>query len=314
MTSKTILLTKDIWRSITATAKHCRKPSFVAAAYFGKGASKLLPLRTNSRLVVDASEAAVKSGVTHPADLRIMQKRGVIVYSVPNLHAKVYAFDDFAFVGSANVSNHSAGTLVEAMIRTSDRSAIRSVRAFVQGLCSNELSPGTIDRLQKLYRPPRVVGGVLQIHGQKIKKAPRAVLPRLFLTHLVHEDPPVGSEGAEEKGRQIAQSRRKHSRRYVLDDFHYWGRAPFRTGDKVIQVVEEGGGRRLIDAPGTVLSTRRWDRKGRRVTFVFLERPEVRRIGLEKLARQIGYGAKKKLSRNGLVRNQEFAEILLAEW
>jgi hypothetical protein len=47
---------------------------------------------------------------------------------------------------------------------------------------------------------------------------------------------------------------------------------------------------------------------------VFLELPEVRRIGLEKLARRLGYGAKKKLSRNGLVRNQEFAEILLANW
>jgi phosphatidylserine/phosphatidylglycerophosphate/cardiolipin synthase-like enzyme len=142
LTTKTALLTTEIWRSITAAARHSRKPSFVAAAYFGKGASNLLPLRTNSRLVVDASEAAVKSGATHPADLRRMQKRGVIIYSVPNLHAKVYAFDDFAFVGSANVSNHSAGTLVEAMIRTSDPTAIRSVRTFVQGLCSNELSPG----------------------------------------------------------------------------------------------------------------------------------------------------------------------------
>jgi hypothetical protein len=32
------------------------------------------------------------------------------------------------------------------------------------------------------------------------------------------------------------------------------------------------------------------------------------------LARRLGYGAKKKLSRNGLVRNQEFAETLLANW
>jgi hypothetical protein len=34
-----------------------------------------------SRLVVDASEGAVKSGQTHPADLKRFQKRGVVINS-----------------------------------------------------------------------------------------------------------------------------------------------------------------------------------------------------------------------------------------
>ena len=67
---KSDLLTDRIWQSLTSSAKKCRKPSFVAVAYFGKGASKLLPLRPNSRLVVDASENAVKSGQTCPAELK----------------------------------------------------------------------------------------------------------------------------------------------------------------------------------------------------------------------------------------------------
>ena len=48
--------------------------------------------------------------------------------------------------------------------------------------------------------------------------------------------------------------------------------------------------------------------------FVFLELPKVRRTSLEKLARRLGYGAKKKLRRNGLVRNRDFAEALLENW
>jgi hypothetical protein len=40
-------------------------------------------LRAGSRLVVDASENAVKSGQTHPADLKKLQNRGVVIYSYP---------------------------------------------------------------------------------------------------------------------------------------------------------------------------------------------------------------------------------------
>jgi hypothetical protein len=38
----------------------------------------------------------------------------------------------------------------------------------------------------------------------------------------------------------------------------------------------------------------------------------MREYALEKLSRRIGYGAKKRLQRDGLVRNKNFAEKLLA--
>jgi hypothetical protein len=310
--TKTQLLTNDIWKSITSAAKRSRKPSFVAVAYFGQGASKLLPLRVNSRLVVDASENAVKGGQTHPADLKLLQKRGVIIYSVPNLHAKIYVFDDIALIGSANVSNHSARTLIESVIRTTDPGTVRSAKLFVENLCLHELSPGTLDRLQKIYRSPRIPKGA---PTRKIRRSvKRAELPRLFLTQLVRGDPPAGSETAEASGLQVAKARRKHGRSYALDQFNSSGNAPFRNGDKIIQVVKEEDGRRLIDAPADIIHTRNWQRSGRRVTFVYLELPKVRRINLDKLAKQLGYGAKKKLRRNGRVRNRDFAELLLGHW
>jgi phosphatidylserine/phosphatidylglycerophosphate/cardiolipin synthase-like enzyme len=73
-------ITRGVWKSITASAKAARKPALVAVAYFGQGASKLMRLPAGSRLVVDASEGAVKSGQTHPADLIRLQKRGVVIY------------------------------------------------------------------------------------------------------------------------------------------------------------------------------------------------------------------------------------------
>jgi len=71
---------------------------------------------------------------------------------------------------------------------------------------------------------------------------------------------------------------------------------------------------RLVDAPGDVIHTHNWRHGNRRIMFVYLELPMVRRIRLEKMARRLGDGAKKKLFRNGLVRNSEFAENLLENW
>lgn len=309
---KTQLLTKGIWKSIAASAKAARKLSLVAVAYFGQGASKLLPLRAGSFLVVDASESAVKSGQTHPADLKKLQNRGVVIYSYPSLHAKVYAFDSFAFIGSANASNRSAGILTEAVVKTSDQTVIRSAKAFVRDLCRDELSPGRLDRLQKMYRPPRIPGG--QERPKPKSRKSGSALPRLFLAQLELKDLPEGSEAASETGMKIAKGRRKHGRSYVLDDYFRIGRNIVREGDKVIQVVEQPDGRRLIDAPADVLYTRSWKGKRWPVTFIYLEHPDVRRTRLDKLARRLGYGAKKKLNRDGLVRDREFAEKLLGNW
>jgi phosphatidylserine/phosphatidylglycerophosphate/cardiolipin synthase-like enzyme len=106
-----------------------------------------------------------------------------VVFSVANLHAKIYAFDKLAFIGSANVSNRSAGTLLEAMIRTTDPTIIRSARAFVRRLCLHELSPGALDRLSKKYKPLRVFGGT-KAARRKHRYAIRPELPRLWLVQL----------------------------------------------------------------------------------------------------------------------------------
>jgi hypothetical protein len=263
---KTQFVTRGIWKSLTASAKTARKPALFAVAYFGQGASKLLPLGAGSRLVVNASENAVKSGQTHPADLKKLQSRGVVIYRYPSLHAKVYAFERFAFIGSANASNRSSGILTEAVVKTTDQAVLRSAKTFVRGLCRDELSPGRLDQLQKIYRPPRIPG---DSKGRSKTRTPKAgsAMPRLFLEQLEFKDPPEGSEAASEEGMRIAKARRKHSRSYVLADYFRIGKSIIRKGDKVIQIVEQPDGRRLIDAPADALYTRPW--KGQRYPVTF---------------------------------------------
>src|SRR6266853_4325440 len=114
------LLTRRIWPTLTAAAKGSRARPTVAVAYLGQGAAKLLPLPNGSWLVVDASESAVKSGQTCPAELKKLLKRGVRIYSRKNLHAKIFVFGPKAFIGSANVSRNSASMLHEAVVAITD--------------------------------------------------------------------------------------------------------------------------------------------------------------------------------------------------
>jgi phosphatidylserine/phosphatidylglycerophosphate/cardiolipin synthase-like enzyme len=178
------LLTKNIWRTLTAATQTRTKPA-VAVAYFGQGAAGLLPLPGGSRLVVDASEGAVKSGQTCPAELTKLLKQGVRICSRKNLHAKIFVLGAKVFVGSANVSRHSAHTLREAMVVTTDRSAVAAAKDFIRELCMQEIGPETLSRLAKLYQPPRLPGGGgprrPKQKGERANDLPRVRLAQLHL-------------------------------------------------------------------------------------------------------------------------------------
>lgn len=281
-------------------------------AYLGSGASRLLPLERGSRLVVDASEAAVRAGQTNPAELSKFQRRRVRVYTVPNLHSKVFVFGREAFIGSANVSNRSATSLVEAVVRTRDLKTVTAAKRFVGELCVHELGPEAIRRLEKLYRPPKFLGG--RGPRPKAHRAARAELPRLQLAQLKPADPPAASEATEDKARSVAKSRRKHRSSHSLDEFFVSGQCRYEPGDIIIQILKAVGGTPLVFPPGNVVHVRRWSDGRRRATFVFLEVPKRRRVKLVRFASRIGGGAMKKLKRHGLVRDHDFRQKVLSAW
>jgi hypothetical protein len=214
----TTLLTQDIWPQLTKIARGTRQPCAVAVAYFGAGASQLLPLPKNSRLVVDASERAIASGQTCPADLIKLVKRGVRAYSVPNLHAKVFVLGRAAYIGSANASNRSASHLVEAVVRTTETDTVRSARQFVRELCLHELTPAVLKHLAKLYRPPHVPGGQPRKLNNK-EVSIRPALPRLLLGQLRLVDWSEREQAFHDTALAVAKRRREHPRNFELDSF-----------------------------------------------------------------------------------------------
>ena len=308
----TEFLSQDIWPQLSKAVRGCRQRCDVAVAYFGAGASRLLPLPDGSRLVVDASERAVTSGQTCPADLLKLVKRGVIVYSVPNLHAKVFVIGRAAFVGSTNVSSRSAAQLVEATIRTTEPGAVREARQFVRKHCIYELTPGVLEQLAKLYRPPQIPAGK-RGKNRATETSRRSTLPRVLLAQLKPIDWPERDLERYESGLVVAKQRRQHSRSFELDSFRWSGQCNYRRRDVVIQVTDEGNGKVLVSPPGNVLNVRPPRNGIGGATFVYLEQPVTRRRQVKSLALALGC-AEQRLRRSGLIRDPSLAKALLRSW
>ena len=309
----TTLITEEIWTELRRAVKATREPSWVAVAYFGKGADARLKLAAGSRLVVDASLGAVKSGQTHPLSLLRLVRHGVRVFSVENLHAKVYLIGRRAFIGSANASRSSAERLLEAVVATTDPSVVKHARKFVQNLCMDELSPDELARLQKQYRDPKRLPN--QSARAPRRRKTRARISPLRLTQLRLMDWPESETRLHADGLKRARARREHRDGWRIQDFRAAGQPRYRRGELVMQLIDEGRGRTFVEPPGKVLNiVRRRTRRGR-VAYVFVEVPIIaRRPHVLVLARKVGRGARKALMRDGLVRDQGFAQRVLQYW
>ena len=308
----TTFIEDGIWSRLTKAAKACQRPADVAVAYFSEGAATRLPLPKGSRLVVDANEATVKAGLTCPADLLRLDKKGVRIFSVENLHAKVYVFGGQAFIGSANVSNNSADRLKEAMLQTTEREAVVAARAFVRSLGSDPLGPETLATLQKLYRRPKFMaeGGV----RRRRKKAGKVTAepPPLRLAQLCLDYDPEGSEAASEAGRRTAKSRLTRRVTHSLDEFR-WHNRSMKRRQTVVQIVDRGRTGTFVSPPGRVINTKYWSNGRSSCTFVYLEVPNLRWVRLGRLAKRLGRGASKRLARTGLA-SGEFSDQLREIW
>lgn len=109
----------------------------VAVAYCGKAAYKFFPESPaerpeDLRVIVDASEAAVRRGLTNPDGLLSLLGLNAEVRSLPGLHAKAFIFDrSCAIVGSANMSETSISQQLQLGVEVCDSEIVpRLVKWF----------------------------------------------------------------------------------------------------------------------------------------------------------------------------------------
>jgi len=149
------MLCDNLWPTITRLARKSKR-KYVAVAYFGHGANRILPLSKGDSLLVDMSIDAVKSGQTDPNEIEKYFKKGVDVYTCSNLHAKTYVFDNTLIVGSANVSQHSRINLIEAGLLCKDTDVIVQMIGWIKSLQTEPITPEYIKQCKKVYEPPKM--------------------------------------------------------------------------------------------------------------------------------------------------------------
>lgn len=197
------LLSSGLWTRLRKLAKSAKK-KHAAIAYvtddtkiaFGKG----------DVLIADASDEAIKSGQTSAAVLKAAWKRKAQIVSLTGLHAKVYVFDKYAVIGSANLSKESERR-TEAALLTDQPTVVSAARLLIDRL-KNEgkaVDEGFIERICKLpvtMRPHPIPG---QKAKTKDDPVPRSWLVGLKPVEEKEEEKAVVEEGMEEAEKHVSQ-------------------------------------------------------------------------------------------------------------
>lgn len=307
----TTFITESPWETLTNRVKSSSRPCHVAVAYFGKGASKLLPLPPGSRLVVDASEGAVKSGQTCPDELLKLQRKGVRIYSREHLHAKVFVIGKTAYVGSTNASSRSRDVLLEAIVETTDSEAVSAAREYVSELCLVSLGPKQLKELSEIYRPPRLPGGP-RSGSAETKNRVDPKLNEVYLAVIDEIDFPEEEDGLRKEGMKEARRERRHrNASHEIDEIRWGGHCVFKKEHLVVQVWNSKG-RIWIYPPAYVVSVVKDPNQS--VRYLHLERPLLPRHSLEKVVKKLGYGSKGRLLKSGRITDKTFAKNLLQIW
>ena len=309
------LLTSHIWKDITEHTKRQANRCHVAVPYFSDGASRMLPLKEGSTLIVDMSKDTVGSGLTMPSEVSKLLKRGVDIHFVENLHAKVLVIGNRAYIGSTNVSKNSAENLVEATVVTSDTPVVRACRRFVDSLRGELITPEFARRMQKLYKPPKFGP------GQKRGKLGRTTGIRhspLWLVPLEYDEWDEADEAAHKAGLPRAKAALTSERDFRMGSFCWLGSGldRLRNNDLVIQILKDGR-KKLVHPASRVLPMRRY-RVGRsRRAIVFLETAKnLRAKNLKSVLTRLGTTPKRfrKLASPWMPRDWKFIHDLLNLW
>jgi hypothetical protein len=260
------VLSSDLWKTVRAKARKARRRQ-AAIAYVTQD---LIGFRKGDTLMVDASTNAIASGETDAKLLRKLYKRGVRLYHCPCLHAKVLLLDEWAVIGSGNMSKSSADGLVEVGVMTDHSSTVAGVASFIEQLLpqSTELQAKHLAMLCKI----KVVRRGGRLFGTRRQPKPR--ISRLGNRTWMVGIYELKRDPRPSERKKIEQATRELRTKVGDPDFEpswikWSGKSRFRRqcrkGDSVIQIWRSSGDKRPSSVYRSVpvllkQSTRRWTR------------------------------------------------------
>ena len=144
------IISDNLWDQISSFATGAEEKK-VAVAYISD--DSIIKFGDNDTIIVNASDNAIKTGMTNLKVISSAIENGADVYSCDSLHAKVMLFDNVAIIGSANISKNSRFRLNEAGIVTN----------------RPEIISGAIQLIEQLKTQSEVIDDAFLKRASKIK-------------------------------------------------------------------------------------------------------------------------------------------------
>jgi hypothetical protein len=187
---------------------------------------------------------------------------------------------------------------------------VNAARRFVREQSFRMVTPQYAQRMAKFYKPPKFAAPPRRTDG-----AASAQAPVVHVVQLEYVDWSVEEENFADNQLSLAKRRRATPYASSIDRFRLRGRVRLAEDDVVVQVMDEGGGRKMVSPHGNVIRVSRY-RKGRNAfTFVYVEIPKrLRRKNLKSVVKRLGHQAKNYLSKDRVLRNGAFVRSLLGLW
>ena len=309
---------ETLWPSLRRLARRCRARRLVAVPYLGKGGAKLLPLGKGDILVCALTERNARSGIVSPAEIKLLQGRGVKTYLRADLHAKVYLLGGAAVVCSANLSQSSVKQLDEAGIVVRDPRTLSGIRAWFGHRTNEPITPDWLAKCAKVYRPPH--GGSPTKRGRR-KSIEREPSRRVWLIGVEAMEFPEFEGRDLEQGRDVARKQLASRRRYDVEEIRFTGKSRFlrdaQRGDVIVQVWEEDKERRVYPHGRLLTIKRTKTKQGGPVSYIYLEMPrQYRKIAWSKFRKvcrsfglKLGKGVTTRQIRNPLIADDVLALV-----
>ena len=218
-----------------------RQSVTAVVAYIGSDAPNILALRRGDKLVCDASDTAIRGGMTSADALRTYLNRGVELYSVSGLHAKVVIGSRWVWIGSANAST-SSENLLEASVRVTDVETRRDVRSWAVDLMTEDAAVSRLDLGRLLDLP------VKRRAGLPTRRMLPIVLPDdprpLFVVDLVPGASEASHRAAVKQQSQIRRVKRQRGVRGALNWFEWPdSECPYSPGAWIVPITSGHPGR-----------------------------------------------------------------------
>ena len=223
-------ISDNLWVTLHNLSKKSKRTK-VAVAYFGTGASDQLSLKKGDTLLVAMDLGNVRAGQVNPHEIQKLYDKGVSIFNLPNLHAKIYLFDKVAVITSANVSSHSANHLLEAAVLTDDKNIFANAEKFINEHCIEKVEQDYIELCKENYNPPK---NFVAKREPQAKNGFKGQLSRLWVISTKPIDFTEDDYEVLEKDEAFFEKKISNKRTFELTEIKY----PIR--DKFVNAVKEG--------------------------------------------------------------------------